>query len=888
MSRSRKIESGIPGLDLALQNIRLGDAVVWQITEIDAYRKVVAPLAEKAIQSGKKLTYFRFAEHEALLPEQEGLNTIHVDPDLGFETFTVTVNRIIDEQGPGVYYIFDCLSELQSVWAADFMIRNFFMAVCPSLKDIHSLGYLSIMPHKHSYNAMRQIREVATLFINLVSGGADLYIHPLKVNDRHSPTMFLPHRFDDIAKTLKPLTDGITSSKYYALLGSKGISSSHRNLDNWDIFFMNANIAQEQDEATQEQIKEKLYRVLIGRDMERAKLFKREFSIRDYLDIYDRLIGSGSIGGKSAGMLIARKILENNRPDLAEYLEPHDSFYIGTNVFYTYLISNNFGKLWMEHKSDEGYYMAARVLKSQISYGNFPELVRDKFKIMLDHFGQNPIIVRSSSFLEDGFGNAFAGKYDSVFCVNVGTPEERYENLVRAVKEVYASALDESALVYRQRRGLDKSDEHMSILVQRVSGSIFQDIYMPGAAGVGYSSNSYAWHKDIDPHAGLVRIVAGLGTRAVDRISNDYPRIASLDKPSLALGGKADFVQRNVDVLDLHDNSLQTIHLDEVAQKAPGWYLRLIAEHDREAEELLRESGVYKDVIYTTCNNILSNKKLTTTLKEMLSTIQEHYNYPVDVEFTINFDEDGEFLINLVQCRPLQAKGTGAHSITIPDVPDDQIFFRLSGGAMGGPINLPIDLVAIVDAHGYFNLNYNAKYGVARAVEAINHYAKANGKRLMLLGPGRWGTSSPELGINTCFSQICNVAALCETSFETEGFMPELSFGSHFFQDLVESNIFYGAVFMEECVQGKKSTYNPALLKNLPDLYPEIPDTLQSYKSVIKLYDTSQINLQLLSNSTSDQTICYALKPDGSQIPEKGAGLSLDNRYIKSIPVQSA
>lgn len=118
--------------------------------------------------------------------------------------------------------------------------------------------------------------------------------------------------------------------------------------------------------------------------------------------------------------------------------------------------------------------------------------------------------------------------------------------------------------------------------------------------------------------------------------------------------------------------------------------------------------------------------------------------------------------------------------------------------------------------------------------------------------------------------------------------MPELSFGSHFFQDLVESNIFYGAVFMEECVQGKKSTYNPALLKNLPDLYPEIPDTLQSYKSVIKLYDTSQINLQLLSNSTSDQTICYALKPDGSQIPEKGAGLSLDNRYIKSIPVQSA
>lgn len=870
MPRSQKIESGIPGLDLVLQNIRLGDSVVWQIADVEDYRRVVAPLAEKAITLGKKLTYFRFAEHEPLLSEREGLNIVYIDPDLGFETFTVTVNNIIDEQGPGAYYIFDCVSELQSVWAADFMMRNFFMAVCPALKEIQSLGYLSIMRHKHSYSAMGQIREVATLYLNLVSGDLGLYLHPLKVSNRHSATMFLPHLFqDDAGKMLKPLTDGINSSKYYALLGSKGISSSRRNLDNWDIFFMKANSAQRHGEETQEQIKEKLYRILIGRDKERAKLFEREFSIQDYLDINERLIGSGSIGGKSAGMLIARKILENNRPDLAEYLEPHDSYYIGTNVFYTYLISNNFWKLWMEHKSSEGYYLAARALKSQLPYGKFPELVRDKFKIMLDHFGQNPIIVRSSSFLEDGFGNAFAGKYDSVFCVNVGTPEERYENFVRAVKEVYASALDESALVYRQRRGLDKSDEQMSILVQRVSGSIFQDIYMPGAAGVGYSSNSYAWHKDIDPQAGLVRIVAGLGTRAVERISSDYPRIASLDKPSLTPGGKSDFAQRNVDVLDLHDNSLQTVSLDEVAQKSPDWYRRLVVEHDREAEERLRESGIQKDIIYTTCNNILNNKKLTTTLKEMLSTIQEHYNYPVDVEFTINFNEGGDFLINLVQCRPLQAKGTGAHSVTIPDVAENQIFFRLSGGAMGGPISLPIDLVAIVDGHGYSNLNYNAKYGVARAVEAINLYAKVHDKSLMLLGPGRWGTSSPELGVTTRFSQICNVAALCETSFETEGLMPELSFGSHFFQDLVESNIFYGAIFEEECMQGKKSVYHPELLKDLPDLYPEIPNTLESYGSVIKLYDASRVNLQLLSNSTSDQTICYVNRIDKDNTPEE-------------------
>ena len=859
MPRSQRIESGLPGLDTALQNIRLGDSVLWQISKIDDYLTFVEPLADKAISLGKNIIYFRFAEHAPLLTERPGLRIIQLDPDLGFETFTVAVNKMIEQEHQGTYYIFDCLSELQSVWAADFMMRNFLMAICPSIKEYHCLAYMSIIRHKHSYSSTGQIREAASIYLNTMKGDAGTYVHPLKVANRHSATMFLPHLFKDAeGKVLVPLTDGIDSSEYYALLGPKGVSSSRRNLDNWDIFFMKANEAKYQSPEKQQEIEEKLYRILIGRDKERARLFRENFRIQDYLNVNDRLIGSGSIGGKSAGMLIARKILDNQRPDLAAMLEPHDSYYIGSNVFYTYLISNNWWDLWLEHKSQEGYYLAARALKNQLAYGKFPELIRNNFKNMLDHFGQNPIIVRSSSFLEDGFGNAFAGKYESVFCVNIGTPEERYENFVRAVKEVYASALDESALVYRQKRGLDTIDEQMSILVQRVSGSIYQDIYMPGAAGVAYSSNSYAWHKDIDPNAGLVRIVAGLGTRAVERISSDYPRIASLDKPSLTPGGKASFAQRNVDVLDLNDNSLQTVPLEEIAQKAPSWYQQLIIEHDREAENSLRESGVRREVIYTTCDTILKNQALTETMKEMLSTIQENYRYPVDVEFTINFSESGDFRINLVQCRPLQAKGTGAHSITLPNPPKEHVFFRLFGGAMGGPVNLALDLVAMIDGKGYADLPYTMKYGVARAVEAINQYAKDTGKSLILIGPGRWGTSSPELGITARFAQLSNVSALCESSFESEDLMPELSFGSHFFQDLVESNIFYGAIFEKDCVQGKRSVYQPELFNGLPEIYMKLPNALDAYKDLIRVYDASSIKLTLMSNSTSDDTICYA------------------------------
>src|SRR5690606_19313529 len=110
---------------------------------------------------------------------------------------------------------------------------------------------------------------------------------------------------------------------------------------------------------------------------------------------------------------------------------------------------------------------------------------------ILEYFGQSPIIVRSSSLLEDSFGNAFAGKYESVFCVNQGTPEERYRAFEQAVRTVYASAMDRDALVYRLNRGLAGRDEQMALLVQRVSGDHFGDLFFPHAAGVGHSANLY-------------------------------------------------------------------------------------------------------------------------------------------------------------------------------------------------------------------------------------------------------------------------------------------------------------------------------------------------------------------------------------------------------------
>lgn len=199
---------------------------------------------------------------------------------------------------------------------------------------------------------------------------------------------------------------------------------------------------------------------------------------------------------------------------------------------------------------------------------------------MLDYYGQAPIIVRSSSLLGDSFTNAFAGKYRSEFCANQGSPDDRLENFLRAVKLVYASALNPDALLYRQKGGLGEGDEQMAILVQRVSGMPYKEYFFPSLAGVAFSRNLYAWTDRIDPQRGMIRLVFGLGTRAVNRVGGDYPRMIAISHPQLSpqVGTKiAKYSQRKVDLLDLEANTFSIYPIGEVLDDGDYPNLHLMA-----------------------------------------------------------------------------------------------------------------------------------------------------------------------------------------------------------------------------------------------------------------------------------------------------------------------
>ncbi len=623
---------------------------------------------------------------------------------------------------------------------------------------------------------------------------------------------------------------------------------------NWNTIFNKAKRMLGFSDKKQDSVKKRLMHMLIGSDSRMFQLCDKYFTLKDILDIASRVIGTGFIGGKSVGMLLARKILETEDKELTQYLEPHDSFFIGSDVFYTYIVQNGWWKLRIKQKTPEGYYKYAEELKEKLLHGSFPKDIQEQFVQMLEYFGQSPIIIRSSSLLEDNFGNAFAGKYESVFCVNQGTPQERYKAFEQAVRTVYASTMNVEALNYRKSRGLAEKDEQMAILVQRVSGDRHGDFFFPHLAGVGFSSNIYVWDEKIDKDSGMLRLVLGLGTRAVDRTDGDYVRVVCLDDPlrlpPMNYEDQKKFSQHRVDLISLAENMLVCKDLEDVLNLPLKTEMTLFASPDYATRNRMRDLG-YGEIKMP---YLLDFKKLFTEtnyasiMREMLRILSTAYNYPVDIEFTANFNQDKNFKINLLQCRPLQTKGLGK-TVKIPDLKDVKAcFFSSKGNFMGGSVRLPVDFVVFVNSSSYLELSEQRKYEVARLIGQIN--SKMNGKNAMLVGPGRWGSTTPSLGVPVHFAELCNMKVLCEYSSKKNGFMLELSYGSHFFQDIVETEIFYVAIF-----DGYQDViFNPDCILKKENLLGHFVSTSEVYEDVLHIANTS--GMEIYSDIVTQRLLC--------------------------------
>ena len=847
-----RVSSGLPALDDVIQGLRIGDNVVWQVDSLDRYRHLAGAFLERAVADGRTCVYLRFGSHPPVAEFPPAVEVLEIDPAPGFDVFSAQVHTAIEERGKGVFYVFDNLSSLVGTWATDELLGNFFQVTCPFLYEMDTVAYFALTRRQHSDRAMARIRDTTQVLIDVYEARGDLCLHPLKLWGRYSPHMFLPHRRTEDERWEPLLHSGAAASVAFAAADNP-LASGSRLIAPWESVYRRLlayadEAGGEIDESLPEiaALREEFATMILGTQPEFRRLAREYLTLSDLFGIRRRLIGSGRIGGKAAGMILARAIIARSASDseLAESLEPHDSFHIGSDVFFSFLVDNDLFtlrlKLSRQARIEPEQF---EVVRKRFLEGSFSAEILEQFRRMLEHYGQAPIIVRSSSLLEDSFGNAFAGKYESKFLPNQGHPEDRLEAFTRAVKQVYASALNPDALDYRRRRRLDRADEQMAILVQRVSGSAYRDLFFPPLAGVAFSRNLYTWSDLLDPRQGVIRLVFGLGTRAVNRVEQDYPRLIAISHPELRpeSGNRiAHYSQRHFDAIDLKENGFVTRDIRDAIDPAdfPQAHL-LFSEWKGGAlvDPVTRLVRTPSSSCQITFNKLLKRTTFAPLMGRMLAALEKAYGQPVDTEFTAFADGSGRIRVDLLQCRPLRFPGS-TEAIEVPEIEDrSHILFRANRVVIGGNIDR-IGWLLYVDPRRYARMkNRRAKQEIGRLVGTLNRHPGIRERGIILMGPGRWGSSDLDLGIDVRYADISRAAVLVEIAREESGHVPEVSHGTHFFLDLVEEGILYLPVYPDH----PDCAFNETLLESAPNSLEQLAAEFRHLSDAVKLVEAARI-----------------------------------------------
>lgn len=602
-------------------------------------------------------------------------------------------------------------------------------------------------------------------------------------------------------------------------------------------------------------------------DEQQINLMLDNLRLEDFKPVLQQIISStnskGSIGGKGAGLFIASQILKNAGAGdpLLEDIKTPRTWYMATDQLVDFLHYNGLEEMNSykynsavdQRASYDG--IAARIKKSRL-----PPHTVQMLRVVLEDFSETPIIVRSSSLLEDRQSGAFSGKYKSLFLHNQGTRQERLDALIDAILEIYASMYNPDALQYRRERAMLNAIEQMGMLIQEVVGRRIGKYYLPAFAGVAFSHNLLRWSSRITRDGGLVRIVPGLGTRAVDRVNDDYPVIFSPGQPELQINQTpADiyhYSPKFIDVINMETGCFETRELKpflkEVGTEFPDLhrYVSVYADSFIQSKSAMLLDPQNDDIVMT-FQPMITSGAMPQKLKRMLDVLSDRFGGPVDIEFA----HDSEHLY-LLQCRP---HNTGLREGPAPipqDLNPQDVVFTAKRFVSDGLLE-NITHIVYVDADAYGALStLEDLLAVGTAVGLLN--AALPRRRFILMGPGRWGSRGDvKLGVRVTYSDISGTAALIEVAKERHSYVPELSFGTHFFQDLVESGIVYLPLYPDQ----KDVVFKESFFRYTPNMLPKILPQYARLADVIRVFDIPDSNngrtLSLHMNSELEQAVAF-------------------------------
>jgi len=599
--------------------------------------------------------------------------------------------------------------------------------------------------------------------------------------------------------------------------------------------------------------------------------------VDDFYEILDHIVFSpesqGRLGGKSAGLYLAKQILKKSSEALSPFgaIKVPKTWYITSDALLSFLSNNNLNDVVEQKYKDIDqvrleYPHVIQTFKSS----RFPTDIVQGLSMVLDDLKDQPIIVRSSSLLEDQMGASFSGKYKSLFLANQGSKKDRLEALKAAVAEVYASTYGPDPIGYRAEHGLLDFAEEMGIMIQEVVGTGVGDYFFPSFAGVAFSRNEFRWSPGIRREDGLLRLVPGLGTRAVDRMSDDYPVLIAPGQVGYRVNITADevvrYAPRKMDVLNLNANAFETVTVRELLRKCGARIPaieKMISLYDGQSlrRPLGRLVDFEKDDVVITFDGLVQDSPFIPQLRMVMRLLEDKLQSPVDIEFA----SDGESFY-LLQYRPQSFMEGGGPAPIPKDLPQDRIIFRANRYISNG--GLPdITHIVYVEPQAYNALSRESSLlAVGRAIGRLNKLLPR--RRFVLMGPGRWGSRGDiKLGVKVSYSDISNTAALMEIARVKGGSLPDLSFGTHFFQDLVEAEIRYIPIYPDE----HGTVFHESFFRDSPNILPRVLPEFADLADTLRVIDvpatTGGLVLRILMNADVDEAVGFLANPQLEPTP---------------------
>ncbi|HPS64067.1 MAG TPA: PEP/pyruvate-binding domain-containing protein [Ignavibacteria bacterium] len=613
-----------------------------------------------------------------------------------------------------------------------------------------------------------------------------------------------------------------------------------------------------------------LIRRFFTEEVQYISIAKEFVDLQDFFNLIDRIVmipsSHGKLGGKSAGLFLASRIISkfSSENEFLNGINIPKTWFIPSDGIMYFLQYNNLEEVIEQKYKDideirKEYPHIVRIFKNS----QFPPEMAQGLSIALDDLGDMPLIVRSSSLLEDQVGAAFSGKYKSLFLANQGTKQERLNALFDAIAEVYASTFSPDPIEYRAERGFLDFHEEMGIMIMQVVGNKVGNYFFPSFAGVAFSNNEFRWSPRIKREDGLVRLVPGLGTRAVDRVSDDYPLLLAPGQPNLRVNPTVEemlkYSPKKIDVINLKNNEFETREISDLIGEVWDLYpyinnvLSVVNENNITQPFWFGLDYANSDFVVT-FDGLIKNTKFIKQINIVLNLLQEKMQSPVDIEFA----SDG-LNFYLLQCRPQSGSRDVSPDVIPHDVKEEHVLFTANKFVSNGRVP-DVSHIVYVDPEAYNEIDSRQTLlDIGKAVGKLN--ALLPKRRFILMGPGRWGSRGDiKLGVSVTYSDINNTSMLIEVARKKGNYVPDLSFGTHFFQDLVEASIRYLPLYPDE--NGVK--FNEGFLLHSENIFPELLPEYAHLAHVIKVIDVPKVKdgmiLKIYVNGDRDEALAIFTK----------------------------